>query len=530
MATYISLKSFFLFMFISVYPYCTTSNTRINTALEEAEADRVTNLPGQPPAKFRHYSGYIKLGRHSHSKALFYWFFQAQHDAPHKPLGLDALPSLSVQHRSLDHSLLLITALHLCPTTTLGTKVYISSIFNTMPGICSCEFITVNVDYVVANMLFLESPVGVGFSYTNNSAELQKLGDKVTADDSYDFLINWFKRFPAFKSHDFYLAGESYAGHYVPQLADLIYERNKAAPTTKSYINLKGFMIGNAVINDETDALGMVDFAWNHGIISDQLHRNVKQCFTNENRRRGNRERSQSSISSSSGGTAEEEIMMNCSGHLNGFAKAYSGIDIYSIYTPLCNLPNSNATQRSAFPKFILSNNINIPTFIKDVWHKLPSGYDPCTERYAEKYFNREDVQKALHANLTRLSYPYQTCSSVIGKWNDSQDTVLPIIRKLMEAGLRIWIYSGDTDGRVPVTSTRYSVNSMELEVEEEWRAWFNNGQVGGWVETYKGGMVLATVRGAGHQVPVLAPQQSLSLFSHFLSATSLPSSPSHES
>ncbi|CAN1172779.1 Serine carboxypeptidase-like 35 [Linum perenne] len=507
MATYISLKSFFLFMFISVYPYCTTSNTRINTALEEAEADRVTNLPGQPPAKFRHYSGYIKLGRHSHSKALFYWFFQAQHDAPHKPLvlWLNGGPG--------------------CSSIAFGAAQELGPFLVAQNGTA-----LVSNSYSwnkVANMLFLESPVGVGFSYTNNSAELQKLGDKVTAEDSYAFLINWFKRFPAFKSHDFYLAGESYAGHYVPQLAELIYERNKVAPTTESYINLKGFMIGNAVINDETDALGMVDFAWNHGIISDQLHRNVKQCFTNDNRRRGNRERSQSSSS----GTAEEEMMMNCSGHLNGFAKAYSGIDIYSIYTPLCNLPNSNATQRSAFPKLtFLTDDIKIPTFIKDVWHKLPSGYDPCTERYAEKYFNRADVQKALHANLTRLTYPYQTCSSVIGKWNDSQDTVLPIIRKLMKAGLRIWIYSGDTDGRVPVTSTRYSVNSMELEVEEEWRAWFINGQVGGWVETYKGGMVLATVRGAGHQVPVLAPQQSLSLFSHFLSATSLPSSPSHES
>lgn len=32
------------------------------------------------------------------------------------------------------------------------------------------------------------------------------------AEDSYNFLVNWFKRFPQFKSHDFYIAGESYAG------------------------------------------------------------------------------------------------------------------------------------------------------------------------------------------------------------------------------------------------------------------------------------------------------------------------------
>lgn len=32
------------------------------------------------------------------------------------------------------------------------------------------------------------------------------------ADDAYKFLLNWFKRFPQYKSHDFYIAGESYAG------------------------------------------------------------------------------------------------------------------------------------------------------------------------------------------------------------------------------------------------------------------------------------------------------------------------------
>lgn len=63
-----------------------------------------------------------------------------------------------------------------------------------------------------ANMLFLEAPVGVGFSYSNNSMDLQKLGDQVTAADSLVFLINWFKKFPKFQSNEFYIAGESYAG------------------------------------------------------------------------------------------------------------------------------------------------------------------------------------------------------------------------------------------------------------------------------------------------------------------------------
>ncbi|KAF3451011.1 hypothetical protein FNV43_RR07100 [Rhamnella rubrinervis] len=451
------------------------------TQVEDQEAqrqaaDRVTNLLGQPPVTFPHYAGYVNLQPPRQHKALFYWFFHAQHNAAHKPLvlWLNGGPGCS--------SVAYGAAQELGPFLVRdnGTLILNSYSWNK-----------------VANMLFLEAPVGVGFSYTNKSKDMYKLGDEVTAADSYAFLIGWFKRFPQFKSHDFYIAGESYAGHYVPQLADLIYKKNQGV-SRDSYVNLKGFMIGNAVINDQTDSSGMFDYAWSHAIISDQLYNNIiKECsFGDENQ------------------------TVLCENHIKGFLRAYSEIDIYSIYAPVC----LNTSPKPASPKLVVA-----PRLLTrhDLWHRLglPSGYDPCTEDYVVTYFNREDVQRALHANVTKLPYPYTPCSGVIRGWNDSPDTVLPIIRKLLNAGLRIWVYSGDTDGRVPVTSSRYSIKKMGLRINEEWRAWFHKGQVAGWVEVYEGGLTLATVRGAGHQVPVFAPAQSLSLFTHFLSSNTLPSS-----
>ena len=90
-------------------------------------------------------------------------------------------------------------------------------------------------------MLFLESPAGVGFSYSNNSTDYIKVGDKRTAQDSYIFLLNWLERFPQYKTRDFYITGESYAGHYVPQLAYDILSRNKN--TNQTVINLKGIAV-----------------------------------------------------------------------------------------------------------------------------------------------------------------------------------------------------------------------------------------------------------------------------------------------
>ncbi|KAL5759142.1 hypothetical protein ACOSQ2_017980 [Xanthoceras sorbifolium] len=454
------------------------TKTQIGEVEADSDSDRVTELPGQPQVTFKHYAGYVNL-RPQHQKALFYWFFEAQDDAAAaspKPLvlWLNGGPGCS--------SIAYGAAQELGPflVRSNGSELHLNK----------------HSWNKVANILFLEAPVGVGFSYTNNSKDLHELGDQVTAIDSYAFLLGWFERFPNFKSRDFYLAGESYAGHYVPQLAELIYERNKGA-SKDSYINLKGFMIGNAVINDATDSSGMVDFAWSHAIISDKLYRGIrKHCDFRQS-------------------TATSD----CSAHFKGFGEAYAFIDIYSIYSPLClSFIDSKTRPKLNVAPHLLSQH--------DFWHRLPSGYDPCTEDYVGYYFNREDVQRALHANVTKLPYPYTPCSGVINKWNDSADTVLPIIQKLLDAGLRIWVYSGDTDGRVPVTSTRYSINKLGLKITQEWRAWFHKLQVSGWVETYDKGLTFATVRGAGHQVPLFAGHQSLALFTHFLSNTTLPSSP----
>ncbi|KAH1040207.1 hypothetical protein J1N35_041950 [Gossypium stocksii] len=200
-----------------------------------------------------------------------------------------------------------------------------------------------------ANLLLIESPVGVGFSYTNTSSDLYQLGDEITANDSYTFLVNWFKRFPQFKSHDFYIAGESYAGihdeflviclydlfdtifkiinsHYVPQLAEVIFDNNKHLPES-NYINLKGFMVGNALMDDETDQTGMVDYAWDHAVISDRVYNNIKiKCnFSRPN------------------------PTQDCKKALNAYFDVYYIIDMYNLYIPTC-VSNSSISSNRQHP------------------------------------------------------------------------------------------------------------------------------------------------------------------------------------
>jgi serine carboxypeptidase-like clade 2 len=66
----------------------------------------------------------------------------------------------------------------------------------------------------------------------------------------------------------------------------------------------------------------------------------------------------------------------------------------------------------------------------------------------------------------------------IFNNWTGSNPSVLPIYEKLIAGGLRIWVYSGDTDGRVPVLATRYSLNALELPIKTAWRPWYHEKQV----------------------------------------------------
>eukprot|EP00256_Glycine_max_P065516 XP_025980111.1 serine carboxypeptidase-like 46 [Glycine max] len=117
----------------------------------------------------------------------------------------------------------------------------------------------------MANVLYLESPAGVGFSYSSNTSFYTLVTDEITAGDNLIFLPRWFTEFPEYSKNDFFITGESYAGHYAPQLAQLIVQ-------TKTNFNLKGVAIGNPLMEFDTDLNSKAEFFWSHGLISDSTY------------------------------------------------------------------------------------------------------------------------------------------------------------------------------------------------------------------------------------------------------------------
>ncbi|CAI9765557.1 unnamed protein product [Fraxinus pennsylvanica] len=348
------------------------------------EADKILTLPGQPKVNFSQYSGYVTVDAKA-GRALFYYFTESE-DPSSKPLvlWLNGGPGCS---------------------SIGGGAMTEQGPFRVNPDGKTLWYNKYAWN-TVANVLFLESPAGVGFSYSNTSSDYI-IGDKKTAADSYTFLVNWLERFPDYKTRDFYITGESYAGHYVPQLADLILENNKI--TNQTVINLKGIAIGNAYIDYTDRWAGTYDHFWTSALISDEIHEG---------------------IISNCNFSSEVTISDVCEKYTDQADEAIGNIFIYDIYAPLC------------------SSSSNAPL------HQ--SGFDPCSDDYVFAYLNTPEVQQALHANTTGVPGPWEDCNYTLnGDWQDMPDTVLPTIKKLMASGISVWIYSGDTDGIIPVTTTR---------------------------------------------------------------------------
>lgn len=78
-----------------------------------------------------------------------------------------------------------------------------------------------------ANIVYIESPAGVGFSFCDDMRMCQDFNDENSSWDHLDALFSFFEKFPEYRKNDLYITGESYAGIYVPYLAYRIHNYNE---------------------------------------------------------------------------------------------------------------------------------------------------------------------------------------------------------------------------------------------------------------------------------------------------------------
>ena len=102
-----------------------------------------------------------------------------------------------------------------------------------------------------ANMIYLEAPIGVGFSY-GSTEDMKVINDNTTSSDNRDALKNFFTKFPNYLANGLYISGESYAGIYVPTLIAKIVDDPMLSPAYKGFKNYSYlFWLGTSKVTKE---------------------------------------------------------------------------------------------------------------------------------------------------------------------------------------------------------------------------------------------------------------------------------------
>ncbi|GAB2213466.1 hypothetical protein Drorol1_Dr00021511 [Drosera rotundifolia] len=436
-------------------------------AFSSAVGDKISLLPGQPQVGFQQFSGYVAVDSTKH-KALFYYFVEAEIDPASKPLvlWLNGGPGCS----------------------SLGVGAFSENgPFRPKGQILVKNEHSWNRE---ANMLYLETPVGVGFSYAADTTAYSSVSDEITARDNLIFLQRWFDKFPQYRHRDLFITGESYAGHYVPQLAKLMIQFNE----NHKLFNLKGIALGNPVLEFSTDFNSRAEYFWSHGLISDSTY----NLFTST----CNYSRYVSEYYRDSVSPVCSKVMREVSRETSRF------VDKYDVTLDVC-----------------ISSVLSQSKMINP--QGTSEAVDVCVEDETVNYLNQQDVQKALHARLINVR-KWAVCSNILDYvLLDVEIPTISIIGLLIKSGVPVLVYSGDQDSVIPLTGSRTLVQHLArdlgLNTTVPYRAWFAGQQVGGWTHVYGDVLSFATIRGASHEAPFSQPERSLVLFKSFLNGIPLP-------
>jgi len=113
-----------------------------------------------------------------------------------------------------------------------------------------------------ANLLYVDQPIGTGFSHAAKGHGVRT--EEKVAEDMELFLKGFLEQTPQFVGRDFYITGESYAGHYVPAIAyHLLFE-------TEIDLNLKTIAIGNGLTDPFHQYPSYAPFSYENGLITEE--------------------------------------------------------------------------------------------------------------------------------------------------------------------------------------------------------------------------------------------------------------------
>ena len=490
--------------------------------------EEISSLPGWPknlPLPSSQYSGYLDASDGIH---LHYWFVEAEVDAATAPVllwlnggpGCSSLDGFWYEHGPFE----LVQGVSNDPDYPWATQ----------DGL-RLELRPYRWNKVV-NMLFLEAPAGVGFSYSDTAT--YDNNDDNTAKHNMEALESFYQKFPEYLKNELYLTGESYAGIYVPTLAEAIL--NAVDANTWKGASLKGIAVGNGCTGTESGICGyyfsqnycsglyyQAKFLLELSFISSDLKDSINSecdwasCVSQDN---------------------IKYLSASCLKYLDQASNLLGWINVYNVYGTCAYKQCSNSASNAVVGKVgEIKNNILASKFHekRNLIHSIASvvgdaasygaGPTECIDSsLATAYLTNSDVVSALH--VKEPAFCWAVCNQA-PNWrytpnrvNLPRDTYPYLISRI-----KVVIYNGDLDACVPYTDNLAWTENMGFPSITAWSPWTyfdseNSMQIGGYHVKYNvsslkslfgsvsGSFEFMTVRGAGHMVPSDQPASGVEL------------------
>jgi vitellogenic carboxypeptidase-like protein len=337
-------------------------------------------------------------------------------------------------------------------------------------GSVSRREITWNKEY---HMLYIDNPVGTGFSFTNESGGYA-VDETEVGINLYRALTQFFTVFSDYVGSDFYVTGESYAGKYVPAIAYRIHLENQGNPKVK--INLKGVAIGDGLVDPVNMFGGYGDLMFQFGLVDE----NEKAHIDNE--------------------TAIGVEYMRKKEFYQAFLifdRLMNG-DIYPYPTYFYNV-----------------------TGVTDYYNILRTT-EPEEYNYYLPYIHMNSTRAAIHVG--NLSYGDHATDVEIHLANDIMNSTADWLAVLMD-NYKVLIYNGQLDLIVGAPLTERFLQVLQWSGQKEYlsvqkKIWKVKGsdEVAGYIRQVSN-FWQVVVRGAGHILPHDQPARGYDLITRFVEA-----------
>lgn len=444
----------------------------------------ITDLPGVPAIPWRHFGGYVNVGERG---SIYFWFVESQSTPATDPLllwtnggpGCSGLTGFMTEHGPFRPT----------PDGKLQLNPYA---WNRL-----------------ANVLYIEQPVGVGFSRAEGRL---KYDDALAAADNVRFIKGWLAQFPQYATNRFYISSESYGGHYMPTLAAALLH-DGGVPS------FRGLMVGNPLTYLTYRNFGMYATYYGHQLLPKPLWDDyvAAQCAEADGLHPG---------------AACEAITARMD-------RITAGLDPYALAFPKCNDSQLMAgrheryTLRSAISRAAGAPKPSAGAAAASEYPYFPTDYQPCDSDWAVAYLSRLDVQRAIHAQRPAAGN-WSACAGIPYDQKDVAAPMMPVWRELLlsapsRAGeLKLLVFSGDDDAVCATRGTQTWLWELAAEMRlgeptPNWRPWtMADGpgcdlpggqgpactQVAGFATLWPQ-ISFVTVHGAGHLVPATRPAQA---------------------